>query len=424
MLTEFNEHIKENLPFLWNGHLLVAVSGGLDSVVLVHLLKQLKLKFSIAHCNFKLRGKESDEDEKFVKSLALKIGIKFYSKSFKTSIKKHSTQMAARELRYKWFDELLLKEKMKYVLTAHHLDDSIETFFINLTRSTGIQGLVGLKNINENTIRPMLIFSKSQIFSFASKNKIEWREDSSNKSSDYVRNKIRNEIIPVFKQINPDFTNAFRKTKDFLNDANYIINEHTKKIKSETLFRDKNGNILFPKNFLIENQSTLHYIFKDFGFNDKNQIIDLCNATTGKMIESKSHQILSNRSNLIVQEKIDNPECYFEIHESGIDHPINIKFEKGDFNSKATKTCFYLNRIDIEFPLILRKFKKGDVFYPNGMEGKKLISKYYKDEKMSKFDKEQQWLLCNKNEIMWIVGRRTDRRYSKTNKSNMKIEVS
>ena len=161
---------------------------------------------------------------------------------------------------------------MKYVLTAHHLDDSIETFFINLTRSTGIKGLLGLRNINENIIRPMLIFSKSQIFSFAYKNKIEWREDSSNKSCDYVRNKIRNEIIPVFKQINPDFTNAFRKTKDFLNDASYIIiDEHTKKIKSKNLLIDKNGNILFPKNFLIENQRTLHYIFKDFGFNDKNK---------------------------------------------------------------------------------------------------------------------------------------------------------
>lgn len=424
MLTKFNKHIKENLPFICDCHLLVAVSGGLDSVVLTHLLKQLKLKFSIAHCNFKLRGKESDEDEKFVKSLALKIGVKFYSKSFETSLKKHSIQMAARELRYKWFNELLLKNKMKYVLTAHHLDDSIETFFINLTRSTGIQGLLGLKNINEYVIRPMLIFSKSQIFSFANKNKIEWREDSSNKSSDYVRNKIRNEIIPVFKQINPDFLNAFRKTKDFLNDANYIIKEHTKKIKIKNLTQDKKGNILFPKKFIKENQSALHYIFKDFGFNDKEPIIDLSKATTGKIIESKSHKILSNRSNIIIQEKIDNPQCYYEIYESGTDHPINIKFEKGRFNSKATKTCFYLNNADIEFPLILRKFEKGDIFYPNGMKGKKSVSKYYKDEKMSQFDKEQQWLLCNKNEIMWIVGRRADRRYLKINNSNMKIEIS
>jgi len=167
MLTKFNKHIKENLPFICDCHLLVAVSGGLDSVVLTHLLKQLKLKFSIAHCNFKLRGKESDEDEKFVKSLALKIGVKFYSKSFETSLKKHSIQMAARELRYKWFNELLLKNKMKYVLTAHHLDDSIETFFINLTRSTGIQGLLGLKNIKSSGVYPVPMISHSTDFPFS-----------------------------------------------------------------------------------------------------------------------------------------------------------------------------------------------------------------------------------------------------------------
>ena len=180
---------------------------------------------------------------------------------------------------------------------------------------------------------------------------------------------------------------------------------------------------MFPKNFVIENKGALHYIFKDFGFNDKEQIIDLCNSTTGKMIELKSHKILSNRSHIIIQKKIDDSQCYYEIHESGTDYPINIKFDKGHFNSKATKTCFYLNSIDIEFPLILRKFEKGDVL--SHWDGrKKLVSKYYKDEKMSQFDKEQQWLLCNKNEIMWIVGRRADRRYFKKNKSNMKIDVS
>ena len=424
MFEKFKEHIKINFPFLKNEFFLVAVSGGVDSMVLVDLLQKSGLRFSIAHCNFKLRSEESDSDELFVKKFSLTNGIPLHTKSFNTNLRKYSTQMAARELRYDWFKNVLKNEKMNYVLTGHHLDDSLETFFLNMTRSTGIDGMLGISNQNKFKIRPLLIYSKQEILDYANKNKLVWREDTSNKSNKYLRNKIRNEIIPVFKEINPEFLNIFKKTTDFLTNSRNLIHHHIQQLKSKGFKKNQNKETLIDKDFINKNKESLYYLFRDFGFSNKDQILNLSKSSTGKILESKSHTLLSNRKHLILKKKDFRQQMFYKIHKDGSDVPFNIIFKNGVFNSKSSKKSFYLNEIDINFPLLLRKFKKGDVFFPDGMKGKKTLSKFFKDEKMSLFDKENQWLLCNNDEIMWIVGKRADRRYHRSNNANLKIEIS
>ena len=227
MLQEFKEHLNNHFPYLQNEKLLIAVSGGIDSVVLTHICYQLKIDFAVAHCNFKLRSKESDDDENFVVALATRLGKKTFTTSFDTETyakeHKQSIQLAARELRYQWFQKLLEKHALKYVLTAHNTNDNLETFIINLTRGSGLDGFTGIPTVNGNIIRPLLAFSRDQIMMFAIKNKIEWREDKSNSSVKYVRNKVRHKILPVLQDINPNILHSFKKTLEHLNESQNII---------------------------------------------------------------------------------------------------------------------------------------------------------------------------------------------------------
>ena len=423
MFKLLTNHIKKEFSFFKKSKLLVCVSGGVDSMVLIDLLKKLKLDVSIAHCNFKLREQESDEDEKFIRTYSLDNSIPFYSKSFITKLPKHSLQMAARTLRYNWFYSLLKKKKLNFIVTAHHLDDSLETFILNISRASGIGGLTGIKPLNDLIVRPLLIFSKNQILNYAINNKISWREDSTNIQKDYLRNQLRNEVIPVLKKIHPNFLEQSKKTMDFLKDSSSIINNYIKLIK-KTHFVSKDDKIFISKKFLLENKNIIFELFRDYGFKESNQIIELCNSSSGKLIKSSNYILLSNRFNLILNKNKDEVITFYKIGVNGLNFPININFFFGKFETENNKKSIYISKQDIEFPLFLRKWKKGDIFYPTGMQGKKLISKYYKDEKMSFFDKQNQWLLCNHNEVMWIVGQRADRRYFRSKNATIKIVVS
>lgn len=247
MLKKVALHIDEALPFLNKASLLIAVSSGLDSVVLSHILHRLDHNIAIAHCNFNLRGIESDLDEKFVFELGNSLGITTHLTSFQTTEiaakNKSSIQLTARKLRYDWFQQLLLNHRYDYVLTAHHLDDNLETFLINFSRGTGLDGLLGIPVINENIVRPLLPFSRDEIKQFAISEKITWREDQSNASNKYLRNKIRHQIVPVLKEINPNLLDSFLKTNRFLKQSQNLINEHMKAIKEGLWFEDSNGII-------------------------------------------------------------------------------------------------------------------------------------------------------------------------------------
>ena len=422
MYKLFSKHINKEFNFLKKSKLLIAVSGGVDSMVLIDLFKKLKYDVAIAHCNFKLRNEESDLDEVFVRTYALENTIPFYFKKFVTKLPKQSLQMAARTLRYKWFYEVLKKEKLDYILTAHHLDDSLETFILNLSRASGIEGLTGIKASKDIIARPLLIFSKNQILNYAKNNNIHWREDSTNIKDDYKRNLIRNKVIPHLKKIHPNFLEQSRKTMKFLTQSNNLINDYVKIIK-KNYFVETDDQIVISKTFLIENQNIVFELFKNYGFKNSNQIIELCNASSGKLIKSINYILLSNRSNLILKKNNIKTKELYKVGVNGLKSPINIKVSKGKFKTINNNKSIYLSDEDIEFPLFLRKWKKGDVIFPTGMEGKKMIAKYFKDQKMSFFDKQNQWLLCNNNDVMWIVGQRADRRYFKFENASIKIEV-
>ncbi len=422
MYNLFSKHIKKEFSFLNKSKLLVCVSGGVDSMVLINLLKRLNYDVSIAHCNFNLRNDESDLDEDFVKSYAFNNSIQFFSKSFVTQLRKHSMQMAARNLRYKWFYNILKTEKLDYIITAHHLDDSLETFILNLSRASGIEGLTGIKQLNDVIVRPLLVFSKNEILNYAKANNIKWREDSTNKKNNYQRNQIRNEIIPLLKKLHPNFLDQSKKTMTFLKESNLIIDNYIQNIKNEN-FTLKDDEIIISKDFIKNNSNIIFHLFKEYNFKHSDQILELCNSLSGKIIESNTHVLLSNRSNLIVREKTNRIDQIFEVGIKGLLSPIEMNIEVGEFKTKFNKKSIYLSKKEIDFPLFLRKWKKGDVFFPFGMKGKKTVSKYYKDEKMSFFDKQNQWLLCNNDEIVWVVGKRPDRRFFKDNNASLKIEV-
>ena len=422
MYNLFSKHIKKEFSFLNKSKLLVCVSGGVDSMVLINLLKRLNYDVSIAHCNFNLRNDESDLDEDFVKSYAFSNSIPFFSKSFVTKLPKHSMQMAARNLRYNWFYNILKTEKLDYIITAHHLDDSLETFILNLSRASGIEGLTGIKQLNDVIVRPLLVFSKNEILNYAKVNNIKWREDSTNKKNNYQRNQIRNEIIPLLKKLHPNFLDQSKKTMTFLKESNLIIDNYIQNIKNEN-FTLKDDEIIISKDFIKNNSNIIFHLFKEYNFKHSDQILELCNSLSGKIIESNTHVLLSNRSNLIVKEKTNRIDQIFEVGIKGLLSPIEMNIEVGEFKTKFNKKSIYLSKKEIDFPLCLRKWKKGDVFFPFGMKGKKTVSKYYKDEKMSFFDKQNQWLLCNNDEIVWVVGKRPDRRFFKDNNASLKIEV-
>ena len=428
MVQKFKEHVAAAMPFLNGKKLLLACSGGLDSVVLAHLCKALKFDFALAHCNFSLRGTESDGDEDFVRELASTFEINVYVKQFDTEQyaeeQRLSVQMAARELRYKWFDELLQSKRYDYVLTAHHADDSLETFLINLSRGTGIEGLSGIPQVNGNVVRPLLPFSRNEIIEYAKSESIQWREDSSNASVKYLRNKIRHEIVPGIKELNPTFLQNFQHTQHHLRQINDLVNNHLNELKSK-LFQQRKDKVQIKIAELQKLQpldAYLYGLFNGYGFSEWSDVKDLLAAESGKQVFSKTHRLIKDRQSLILA-KIERKESEaFEIHsDKAIDElPIKISLEDVETFEKQGQNVVFLDKEKLNFPLVLRNWKKGDYFYPFGMKGKKKLSKFFKDEKMDLISKEKQWLLCSGDDIVWIVGRRADERF-KVDGSTMKI---
>lgn len=432
MLQKFKKHITKEFPFLKDTKLLLAISGGVDSVVLFHLLHKLNYDVSLAHCNFKLRGKESDLDEEFIKNLNQISSNQIFTISFNTEkyAKEHklSTQIAARELRYNWFQKLITEHKFDYVLTAHHADDNLETFLIHLTRGSGLDGFTGIPKVNGNIVRPLLAFSREEILNYAKDHDIEWREDASNTSNKYIRNKIRHQVLPVLKEINPSVLDSFATTLENLQESKQIIEDSIENIASEVLEKEANFIKIDIEKIkeLSKPKAYLYQLLKSYHFTEWNDVYDLLNAQSGKQVFSKTHRLLKDRDVLILS-KIDlsnSIEMAFQIEEeiTEITNPIHLAFEEVFEKSTENKQTIYVDKDLLKYPLILRKWEKGDYIYPLGMQGKKKLSKYFKDEKFSLIDKENTWLLCNAdNQIMWIVNHRQDRRFVKNN--NLKISV-
>ena len=437
MKVALQNHIDKNLPFLNNKKLLVAISGGIDSVVLTHLLYKLKFDITLAHCNFLLRGKESNKDEQFVKNLGERLQITTHTTQFETknyAIKKGiSTQMAARELRYNWFQKIQKTEQLDFIVTAHQKEDVIETFLINLTRGTGLDGLTGIPVINENIVRPFLPFSRNEIMVYAAKKKLQWREDQSNSSLKYVRNKIRHKVVPVLKELNPNLLDTFSNTLENLKGSQQIVADCIAQVRKKCTHK-KEGNFYLDINKIKKLSVPKVYLFellKEFGFTEWEDVTNLLETQSGKQLYSKTHRLLKDREFLIVAE-IEKPaeKISFQIPEntSKINVPIPLEFEISTLtnNTKNYKNnlleelifedqnTILLDANKISFPLTIRKWMKGDYFHPIGLQGKKKLSKFFKDEKLSLLEKENVWVMCSKNDIVWVIGKRMDDRFKVT----------
>ncbi|HLA55579.1 MAG TPA: tRNA lysidine(34) synthetase TilS [Flavobacterium sp.] len=432
MLEKFQKYLSQNLSFLKDKKLLLAISGGVDSMVMAELFKSLGYDISIAHCNFNLRGSESDSDTDFVKNYAgannLKIHITHFDTNAFAKDNKLSIQLAARQLRYLWFQELLEKYQLNFVLTAHHADDNLETFLINFSRGTGIEGLTGIPQQNGNIIRPLLVFSRSDIENFANENGIGWREDSSNASDKYLRNKIRHDIVPALKSLNPNFIDAFNDTSNHLQQAKSMVDDASVLVRKEVVIEKEDKLIfkIFDLKRLPNYQAYLYQWLKDFGFTAWDDIYDLVDAQSGKQIHSEDFILLKDREILILTRKtdVDKSEAYWiDIDMESIKVPINLSFCRvADINETAND-CIFVDADKLNFPLQIRKWNEGDYFYPFGMEGKKKIAKYFKDEKIPLTDKSDIWILLSGNEIVWIINKRMDNRFRVTENTTNRLQI-
>jgi len=434
MLEKFKKHIDKNLPFLNESKLLVAISGGIDSVILAHLLHKLQVNFALAHCNFKLRFEDSDKDAAFVSRLAEQLGVQCHYIAFDTAAyaetHKLSTQMAARELRYSWFDELMATEQYDYVLTAHHTNDNIETVLINLTRGSSLNGLVGIPEINGRIVRPLLPFTRDEIEHFTITNNIAWREDESNQSTKYFRNKIRHNVIPVLEALNPSLLETFNTHLSYLKSEKKVLENHFEQVKNEVCVYAGDLVKIDIKKLKShkEYKAYLYYILKEFRFTEWLNIEELLDAQSGKYVSSKTHRLIKDRDFLLLEENaLHLQNSIVEINEdiTQIELPIGLRFELVGETNYSLKNSIYVDVDTLMYPLHLRKKKEGDSFFPFGMKGKKKISKYFKDEKLSLTEKENSWLLCNANDaIIWIVGKRADARFSVTKQTKKTLKIT
>jgi len=420
MLNKLNEHIAKNLSFLKDKRLLVACSGGLDSVVLSRTMKELNYEIGIAHCNFGLRAAESDADEAFVLDLADMLDVPVFTEQFETRAyaneKKISIQMAARALRYQWFEEILHDFKYDYLLTAHHADDALETMLINLSRGSGLRGLTGIPAVNDKIVRPLLDFSRAELLEHAKKQGYFWREDSSNKKTDYLRNALRHKVVPPYKEEVEGLLQNILKTQQHLRDSKSLIDDYLVLIHQLVVTETSEGfNIDIAKLANLPHQEALLYeLLTPFGFTAWKDISELLTAQSGKFILSETHRLVKDRDKLLLtlipsEEKIET----FDIKETTlrIDQPIPLLFGEVESPGKNTELEIFIDKDKLTYPLLIRKWREGDYFYPLGMKGKKKLSKYFKDEKLSLVAKEKTWLLCSGDQIVWVIGHRADERF-------------
>jgi tRNA(Ile)-lysidine synthase len=452
LLTAFKYYIKQQNLFSEKDKLLLAVSGGVDSVVLCELCKQAGYDFSIAHCNFKLRDKESERDKEFVQSLSQKYKSPFFVKEFDTAAyadkKKISIQEAARELRYAWFAELVNSEwsivngesvRIHYspftihLLTAHHADDNAETILMNFSRGTGLHGLTGIPASIGHIRRPLLPFSKKELIQFAKENKLDFVEDSSNQSSKYTRNLFRNEIIPAISKVYPQVKENLQDNINRFKEIEKLYQLAVGEIKKK-LCKQKGSEVHIPVKQLMgyQNRALIYEIMTEYGFVEKqvDEIVKLSESDSGRYIQSPSNdfRIIKHRHWFIISPvlSIHSENIIIEESDKVKDFILGtLRFEVTDNGQPTTdNNIACLDAKDIYFPLLLRQWKTGDYFYPLGMRKKKKLARFFIDQKLSKTKKEKVWVLEMDKKIIWVIGYRIDDRFKLTDKTKTVLKIS
>lgn len=438
MLNRFKKFISDKDLFTPEHKLLLAVSGGIDSVVLAYLCHEAGYKFGIAHCNFGLRGKESEGDEKFVKQLAKKFKVQFHTKHFDTQAfaGKHnvSVQMAARQLRYEWFEEIRKANKYDHVAIAHHKDDEMETLFINLIRGTGIGGLHGIPLQRGKIVRPLLFATRFDIEDYVKKNEISFREDSSNSSDKYIRNKLRHKVIPVLKEINSNLGAAISRDIEYFQQVEKIYREAIGEKLPRLIVKKKNGVEVDVRKLLKLDPAPvyLYELLSPYGFNETvcNDVLKaMIDDRTGRQFFSATHRLVKDRFRLIITSNTVSGDGEYVIR-SGmkkVTEPLSLTFSKikaGSYTISRSRQVASVDFNKLKFPLIIRKWRKGDAFRPLGMKQKKKLSDFFIDNKFSLIDKENTWLLTSGTHIVWVIGHRINDRFKVADKTEIVYVMS
>lgn len=433
----FREYNNSQKLFERGTKILLAVSGGIDSITMLHLFMNQPVEIGVVHCNFQLRGADSDEDEIFVRNLCNIQQIPFYTKRFNTlhfaEEKKISIQIAARELRYHFFEEIRRQAGYNWIAVAHNSDDTIETFFLNLMRGTGIQGLTGIKPIAGKIIRPLLFASRKQIEVFANESNLTYRLDKSNLSNKYRRNQIRNQLIPLIIDMAPGFRKTILDVIQNLNGVSQIYNFHLQNSIANLIHDDGNNmeiDIAELKNLTFY-QVLLPELLRNYGFSSdiSRNILHNLDSEPGKAFFSSSHRLIKDRSKLLISKRDAEPDDSFYIDEetNAIETPIPLKIQHDVINSgtkipRDSKIAF-IDADLVVFPLILRHWRTGDYFRPLGMDQMKKLSDFFINEKFSVLDKERAWLLVSDGKIVWICGHRLDDRFKVTESTSKLLKL-
>lgn len=426
-LTQFQDFIEHNKLFTLGNRILLAVSGGKDSVLMLHLFKAIGVEVGVAHCNFNLRADEAQRDENFVKMLASSLNLPFYVTHFDTkkyaSENKISTQMAARLLRYAWFEEIRIKENYDYIALAQHQNDAVETVLINLTRGTGISGLHGILPKRDRLIRPLLFLNRQQIDQLIDRNNLSFVEDSSNLSTNYTRNKIRLQVIPHLQEINPNLEKTFAENIARFSEIEDFLALRIKKIAEKIIVRKGDGiYISLNKIANLNPQKLLLFeLLKPYNFTETVilEILTNLSSVSGTHFFSTSHQAIINRSDLVIVERQE------DVFKNQYFHPVTNTIKFGaheisqvftdDLKFEVDKRKAFVDLDKLIFPLILRNWQNGDKFIPLGMRNFKKISDFFIDEKVPIHLKTSTPILINGNgDVLWIAGMRQDNRYKLT----------
>ncbi|GEO03539.1 tRNA(Ile)-lysidine synthase [Adhaeribacter aerolatus] len=437
MINKVLAYAQQHALFTLEDKIIATVSGGIDSVVLCDILHKLKITFCVAHANFGLRAEESDADELFVKKLAKKYNVPFYSEQFNTQEfaqqEKISTQMAARTLRYSWFEQLRQKLNYNYVATAHHQNDAAETILLNLTKGTGIAGLHGIAVKKEYLIRPLLCLSKDDIYEYVTENQLIWREDSSNESTKYQRNLIRHEVMPVLKKINPSLETTISQTVEKIQGAEQIYLAYINQVR-QNAYRTEAGVTyldLEPLRQATALPVVLFELLRDYNFNYDNTkaILETFAGISGKTFESATHVLVKDRDQLVITPKDLRVYGSFEINETDeyFEQP-NLKLQirraaAENYQIPRGRQIAALDLNLLQFPLKIRPWKEGDWFVPLGMNGKKKLSDFFINEKIPVNLKNRIMVLTSDKSIVWIIGYRLDNRFKVTDKTEQVLEL-
>ncbi len=427
-VQNFTAYVEQHQLFNRQNKILAALSGGMDSVLLVHLLKAAGYTFGIAHCNFKLRAAEADADRDFCRLLAEQLQVPFHTISFDTQAhaeeQKISIQMAARELRYQWFEQIHQQHQYNTVALAHHQNDTIETILLNLTRGTGIAGLHGILPKNGPWVRPLLFLNRQQIADLVSQNELPYREDSSNASTKYARNKIRHEIIPKLKELNPNLENTFERNLSHFRELEQLLQLQMQVVK-QTLVNRQNDEIHIDKTGILQLQPQrllLGELLKEYGFNDTvlDDVISALPKHAGRVFESNAYRLLLDRDKLIISPKKDftAPPIYINQDDEEVfyaDVAFRISRTLTPFMTEPNHTIAAVDEDSLIYPLTIRHWQEGDYFMPLGMSSRKKLSNFFINQKVPRHQKMQIPILVNGNDdVIWVAGYRLDNRYKLT----------